>query len=241
MRREDAPEAICVFDTETSGVDITRDRILTAYAMIRTIDGRTTSELSLTLDPGVEVPEAASEINGLTTEFIRANGTDARKGIYDLYMFLSDAARGGIPIVAYNMPFDLGILSHEVRRHFGFDTEKTLGLTAHFFDPFVYDVGTVEKRRGNRKLMTVAGHYGIPIDESRLHEAKYDVEVAGKLAWLMLQQSPHTIPEMQELQVGWRKRYADNLTAYFARVGKTEEDGKPIIADDSFPWDKKED
>lgn len=245
MRREDAPEAICVFDTETGGVDITSDRIFTAYAMIRTIDGETVKEKSWVINPGIPMSPEASAINGLTDDFIKKNGIPARQGINEIYTFLSDARRAGVPIVGYNMPFDLGILSHEVRRHFGFDMWDTLGdptlePAPRFFDPFVYDVGTVQKRRGNRKLMTVAGqHYGIPIEEARLHEAKYDVEVTSRLAWKMFRQSAWTIDEMQPMMVAWRKAYADNLTDYFASVGKTEADGSPIVVDSSFPWNRE--
>ncbi|AWY05048.1 exonuclease [Microbacterium phage Hortus1] len=244
MRREDAPEVVCVWDTETGGVKIEQDRIYTAYAMLRHISGQTIAEKSWIINPGEPINPAAAEVNGLTDEFIQENGMPSRHAINEIYMFLSDARRAGYPLVGYNQAFDLGILSHEVRRHFGFDMWDSLGdpslmSPAQFFDPFVYDVGTVEKRRGNRKLMTVAGqHYGIPIDESRLHEAKYDVEVTNHLAWKMLKRSPWTLAEMQPLQVQWRKRYADGLTDYFARIGKTEEDGSPIVVDDSFPWNR---
>lgn len=239
MRKDQAPEVICVWDTETGGVHIERDRIYTAYAMLRHIDGTTLKEKSWVINPGEPINPAAAEVNGLTDEFIKANGVPSRQGINEIYMFLSDAKRAGYPIVGYNQAFDLGILSHEVKRHFGFDMVDTLG-DAQFFDSFVYDVGTVIKRRGNRKLMTVAGqHYGIPIDESRLHEAKYDVEVTNHLAWKMFKQSPWTVAEMQDLQLQWREAYAHNLTNYFASVGKTEEDGSPIIVDDSFPWNNK--
>ena len=241
MRKEDAPDAICVWDTETGGVEITRDRIFTAYAMIRSITGETLAEQSWVLNPGVPMSPEAAAINGLTDDFIQENGIPARKGINEIYMFLSNAVRAGIPLVGYNTPFDLGILSHEVRRHFGFDMWDTIGHRAQFFDPFVYDVGNVIKRRGNRKLMTVAGqHYGIPIDPARLHEAQYDVEVTNHLAWKMLKQSPWTLAEMQPLQVQWRKAYADNLTKYFASVGKTDEKtGLAIVVDPSFPWNRE--
>lgn len=229
-----------MWDTETGGVDITSDRIFTAYAMLRHISGETIAEKSWVIDPGVPMSPAAAEINGLTDDFIKENGVRPDLSINEIYMFLSDAVRKGYPLVGYNTPFDLGILSHEVRRHFGFDMWDTFGHRAQFFDPFVYDVGMVQKRRGNRKLMTVAGeHYGIPIDESRLHEAKYDVEVTNHLAWKMFKASPYTLAELQPLQVQWRKAYADNLTDYFARIGKTEEDGSPIVVDPSFPWNRE--
>lgn len=240
MRKEDAPDAICVWDTETGGVDITSDRIFTTYAMIQSITGETLAEQSWVLNPGVPMSPEAAAINGLTDEFIQENGIPARKGINEIYMFLSNAVRAGIPLVGYNTPFDLGILSHEVRRHFGFDMWDTIGHRAQFFDPFVYDVGNVIKRRGNRKLGTVCGHYGVPFDEADAHEARYDVVKTNHLAWKMLKQSPYTLAQMQPLQVQWRKAYADNLTKYFASIGKTDEKtGLAIVVDPSFPWNRE--
>lgn len=239
MRREDAPEKILVWDTETGGVDITSDRIFTAYAMLQSIEGETLKEWSWVINPGVPMSPEAAAVNGLTDEFIQANGMDARKGINEIYMVLSNAVRRGIPLVGYNTPFDLGILSHEVRRHFGFDMWDTIGERATYFDPFVYDVGTVKKRRGNRKLGTVCGHYGVPFNEADAHDARYDVVKTNHLAWKILKLSPYTLAEMQDLQVQWRKAYADNLTEYFASVGKTEDDGSPIVVDPSFPWNRE--
>lgn len=238
MRKEDAPKAILVWDTETGGVDIAKDRIFTAYAMLQTIEGETKREWSWIINPGVPMSPAAAAINGLTDEFIQANGMDARKAINEIYGVLSDAVRDGVPIVGYNNAFDLGILSHEVKRHFAFDMWDTIGQRATYFDPFVYDVGMVEKRRGNRKLGTVCGHYGVPFDEADAHDAKYDVVKTNHLAWKMLKQSPFTMAGLQRHQVGWRQRYAANLTEYFARVGKVNDDGSAIVVDDSFPWNR---
>lgn len=239
MRKEDAPKQICVWDVESTGVDITQDRILTAYAQIRTIDGRTTREQHWTLNPGVEVPKGASDVHGMTTEWIQEHGTDHRAGINGIYMFLSDAVRDGIPVVGYNNSYDLGILAHEVKRHFNFDMSDTIGANGVFFDPLVYDRAMDKFRKGGRKLMQVAAHYGIKIDESRLHEAEYDVILTAKLAWILLQKSPYTLAELQSLQVMWKHDWAKQITRYFAREGKTEEDGSPIIVDGSFPWRKE--
>jgi len=240
MKREDAPEAICVWDLETTGVDIAQDRILTAYAQVRSIDGRTLKEAHWTLNPGIEVPEGASDVHGMTTEWIQANGTDARAGVNEIYMFLSDAVRDGLPIVGFNNSFDLGMLSHEVKRWFNFDMWDTIGVNGIFFDPSVYDRTMDKYRKGKRKLMDVARHYGIPIDESRLHEAEYDVIVTAKLAWILLQKSPYTLAELQGLQVVWKDEWAKHTTKHFASIGRTESDGSPIIIDGSFPWKRGE-
>lgn len=235
MKKEHAPEAICVWDTETGGVDITTDRIYTAYARIRTIDGETLKEQSWVIDPGEPINPAAAEVNGLTDEFIKANGVRSQNGIAEIYDFLSRAKNQGYPIVGYNNSFDLGILDYEMRRHFNVELASVM-TGAQFFDPIVYDRAMDKWRKGKRTLEHVAPVYGVPFDPELAHDAKYDVEVTCKLAWRMFQKSPYTLAELQDLQVGWKRKWAKDITKYFAREGKTEEDGSPIIVSGAFPW-----
>lgn len=237
MRKEDAPNFICVSDAETTGVDITQDRIVTFYAMVQSIDGELVSEQSWVIDPGVDIPKEASDVHKMSTEWVREHGRkDVSKAIAEIAQFHIDAMTQGIPIVGYNHSFDLGMLDHEVSRYF---PGYALGLRgAQHFDPIIYDRATDKYRRGGRKLMDVARHYGIKIDESRLHEAKYDVEVTAKLTWILLKKSRYTLAELQPLQVKWKRSWAEHLTEYFASQGKTEEDGSAIIVDGAFPWRK---
>lgn len=237
MKKADAPRFLCVSDAESTGVDITQDRILTFYAMIQGIDGELVREQSWTINPGVEVPKGASDVHGMTTEWVREHGRkDVDVAIKEIAQFHIDAMLGGIPIVGFNHSYDLGLLDHEISRHMrGF----ALGLRgAQHFDPIVYDRAMDKYRKGGRKLLQVAAHYGITIDESRLHEAKYDVEVTARLAWILLKKSPYTLAQLQSLQLEWKRSWAEHLTEYFAKEDKTEEDGSPIIVDGSFPWRK---
>lgn len=235
MRKEHAPRAICVWDTETGGVDITTDRIYTAYARIRNIDGETLKEQSWVIDPGEPMNPEAAAVNGLTDEFIKANGMSSPKAISEIFDFLSRAKHQGYPIVGYNNSFDLGILDHEMRRHFSVELKHLLG-DALFFDPIVYDRAMDKYRKGKRTLEMVAPHYGVPFDPELAHDAKYDVEVTCKLAWRIFQKSPYTLVELQDLQVGWKKEWAKHLTEYFASINKTEPDGSPIVVNGRFPW-----
>jgi len=243
MRREDAPEALCVWDVESTGVDITRDRIITAYAMVTNIKGEKLDERSWVIDPGVEVPKGASDVHGMTTEWVRENGRkDVAEAIYDIEWYLEGAISNGWPIVGFNNSYDLGILHHEMRRHNGHGLNMDrpgYKYDGQFFDPIIYDRAMDKYRRGNRKLMTVAAHYGIEVDESRLHDAEYDVILTSKLAWRLLQKSPYTLAELQPLQLQWKRDWAEHLTEYFASQGKTEQDGSRIVVDGSFPWKKE--
>lgn len=241
MRREDAPERICVWDVESTGIDIETDRILTAYAMIQRIDGKILSERHWTINPGVPVPTGASDVHGMTTEWIKENGrTDVSVAIAEIAEYLYSAALSGAPIVGYNNSYDLGILDRELRRNIWKPLHEQLPDTAQFFDPIIFDRATDKYRKGGRKLIDVARHYGLEIDESRLHEAEYDVILTARLSWKLLQKSAWTLAELQSRLGSWKKDWAEHLTEYFASQGKTEEDGRPIIVDGSFPWKRRE-
>ena len=60
------------FDTETTGVSPTSDRIVTA-ALIRR-EGSLVQTLTWVIDPGVEIPERATAVHGITTAFAREHG-----------------------------------------------------------------------------------------------------------------------------------------------------------------------
>lgn len=237
MRREDAPGALLAWDVESTGVDIENDRILTAYAMVQDIRGNILNERHWTIDPGIPVPRGASDVHHMTTEWIRENGRkDCGTAISEILTFLYKHPH---PIVGYNNSYDLGILDREMRRHHGQGIDSYLE-GRQFFDPIIWDRANDKYRRGARKLMDVAQHYGIKIDESRLHEAEYDVIVTAKLAWILLQKSDLNLDELQSAQVEWKRTWAEHLTEYFASQNKLEEDGSPIVVDGSFPWKKKE-
>lgn len=237
--KTEMPSALLVWDVESTGVDIENDRILTAYAMVQEADGNVLEERDWIINPGIEVPEAASDVHGMTTEWVQENGRkDADRAIREIAGFIDEASMAGYPIVGYNNSYDLGILDRELRRHGAVGLDVGLSGLTQFFDPIIYDRATDKYRKGSRKLMDVAKHYGVELDESRLHEAKYDVIVTAKLAWKMLHNGGLTLSELQTKQKDWKRAWAENLTDYFARTGKTEDDGGKIVVDGSFPWKK---
>ena len=241
MKKADAPKSILVWDTETTGTDVEKDRILTCYAMLKGIDGTLIKEWSWTIDPGVPVDPKASEIHGMTTAWIQENGRkDAKQAIEEIYDVLVDAVNEGVPIVAYNQPFDLTLLDREMTRHGYVNGVKWVVDNGLFFDPIVFDRAVDKYRKGKRKLMNVAGAYGIELDESRLHEAQYDVEVTSKLTWVLFQRKcKWTLEELQPLLKKWKKEQAESLQSHFAKTGKFNDDGSPIIIETGFPYNER--
>lgn len=230
-----------VFDFETSGVDIEQDRILTCY-----IKTNTGFEQSWTINPGVEVPEGASDVHGMTTEWIQEHGDpDAKKCVSEILEVLREYADHGYIMSGFNHSFDFGMLHFEALRY-DLPTLNREGMIV--IDPIIIDRKIDKYRKGGRKLMDVARHYGIKVDETRLHEAKYDVIVTEQLVPKVLNAAVReekdlaglpaskVLDKLQVLQALWKKEWASGLTWYFEKQGKKEEDGSKIVVDSSFPW-----
>ena len=236
------------WDTETSGVDVENDRILTAFVSLRDGD-KIVKEVSWIIDPGIEVPEGASEVNGLTTEFIQENGRkDVAKAIDEIVHELSEAAHMGYVITGYNNSFDLSILENEAKRYNKGVTGLRIRETGKFVDPIVIDRAIDKYRKGSRKLIDVARHYGVDFEADELHDAGADVRVTAELVPKVLNAAVKKLPDLQgltpdevidtlqEKQKQWKREWAGHLTEYVASIGKTEENGAPIQVSGEFPW-----
>ena len=67
------------FDTETTGVDVATDRIVTAAVVTRDATG--TRARTWLIDPGVPIPPAATAVHGITTEQARTEGRAPRAAL----------------------------------------------------------------------------------------------------------------------------------------------------------------
>src|SRR5690606_33924504 len=148
------------FDTETTGVDPRHDRIVTAALVLR--DGRGTRQRTWLVDPGVEIPAAAAEIHGVTTDHARAEGMHPRTALEEIATELAWAIDAGIPVVVYNACFDITLLEHELVR-WGLPTlADRLGREpGPVLDPLVLDRALDRYRSGKRKLVDLCRHYRV--------------------------------------------------------------------------------
>ena len=64
-------DTLAVFDLETTGIDVDTCRIVTAHVGVIGTDGEVLEQREWLVDPGVEIPTAASLIHGVTTERAR--------------------------------------------------------------------------------------------------------------------------------------------------------------------------
>ena len=213
------------FDTETTGVDPSGDRLVTAALVWRAApraDGvRPQSVTTWLADPGVEIPEAAAAVHGVTTERARAEGRPVTEVLAEVSEHLLAAMTAGPPVVAFNASYDLTLMEAELARH-GLPTMRSrlgreLGPIA---DPLVLDRAVDRYRRGKRRLGDLCAVYGVRVDES-LHTAEVDVEAALDVLEAMVRAHPRlgsmSLEELQGFQVRAHREWAESFNAWLAR------------------------
>ncbi|MDO5494441.1 MAG: exonuclease domain-containing protein [bacterium] len=220
------------FDTETTGVNPSSDRVVTAALVMR--DGAGTRERTWLIDPGVEIPEGAAAIHGITTEKARAEGRPPAEALAEIATMIAQALGAGIPVVAFNAGFDLQILDSELARH-GLPTlpERLGGPVRPVIDPLVIDRAVDRYRRGKRTLGHLCEVYGVT--GSGLHTA--EVDVVATLDVLQAIARRHA-PQLQHLdllglhafQVDAHRAWAENFREWLATKGRTDGPG------DAWPY-----
>ncbi|WP_435744694.1 3'-5' exonuclease [Microbacterium sp. PMB16] len=219
---------VAVFDLETTGVDVTTDRVVSAHVGVLDAHGWEIAARSWVADPGIPIPEGATAVHGITTEYARANGSPAREVVAEVTSALRSLLGQGVPVVAYNASYDFSLLAHEATRH----GVEPLVDPSPVIDPFVIDKAYDRYRRGKRTLEVVAEHYAVPLEGA--HEASADAIAAGRVAQALARQFslPPTLTELHTRQIGWARSQAASLTEYFISVGRLEPEQK---LDGSWP------
>lgn len=193
---------LAVFDLETTGLDLREARIVTACVVELDAEGNAVGEAREWLaDPIIEIPEAASNVHGVTTEIARRDGRLAAEVVSEIVSALAEFFAAGVPVVAYNAPYDFTILHHEAVRH-GLSPLNTPGPV---IDPMVIDKKMEQYRKGKRTLTAVSDYYGVALSDA--HNATADAIAAGRVAQAIAKKHgrelPPTAAELHDAQIAW--------------------------------------
>lgn len=223
----DAP--LLGFDTETTGVDPTRARIVTAslvQARVEVGEGRVSigRDQFWLLDPGVEIPPGAQEVHGISTEYARVNGVSAQIAIEQICASIAAAAREGIPLVIFNANYDLPLLEAEAARHGVPGVYDRLGqVPLYVVDPLVLDRQFDRYRKGKRTLQAMAEHYGVQV-EGQLHDARNDVLTSLLVLAALGREKPaiynQQLPLLYEEQKVFHAEWARSFNSWLASKGR---------------------
>lgn len=205
------PSHMLSFDLETTGVDPRTARIVTSALV--TINGRDREDLEMLADPGVDIPEAASKVHGITTDYAREHGRPHAEVLAETIERIRAGWSSGATLIVYNAAYDLSVLRA---------LEPTFTVDGPVFDPYVVDRKMNKFRKGKRTLESVCAHYGVPLDNA--HEATADAVAAARVAWKLAREFPEltqfTSDELMVEQATWFYEQQVDLQKWFEKQGK---------------------
>ncbi|MFC5939474.1 3'-5' exonuclease [Corynebacterium choanae] len=211
MNRFD-PGAMLSFDLETTSANPLEARIVTSALV--TISGGTSQAYEMLADPGVEIPEQASEVHGITTEYAREHGRDHESVLRETIEKIYAGWEAGLTLIVFNAAYDLTVL------------RKLSGdfvVEGPVVDPFVIDKALDPYRKGRRNLSSMCEHYGVRIDNA--HEATADALASARIAWKQAKCFPQELvgvdsDDLMTNQAVWHQQSVTKLQQYFASKGQ---------------------
>ncbi|MFF3395688.1 3'-5' exonuclease [Streptomyces sp. NPDC002669] len=217
---------LAAFDTETTGVDVEGDRIVSAALVVQDVAGGRMRVTRWLVNPGIPVPPGAIEIHGLTDDHLQRNGRWPAPVVEEIGRALAEQTAAGRPLVVMNAPFDLTLLDRELKRHRASSLAQYLQQAPLcVLDPRVLDKHLDRYRKGRRTLTDLCELYGVVLDGA--HDAAADAAAALELVRAVARRFSSrlerlTPAELHTLQAVWHAAQARGLQAWFAKNGTEE-------------------
>ena len=208
---------LTVFDLETTGLDVKTSRIVTATVATLNAKGEVTELMEWLVNPGIEIPDAASNVHGVTTEIAQRDGMDPRTAVAEIIELLGIRNKE-MPLVAFNAPYDFSILKWEAERHSLTPLEPNPVI-----DPLVLDKQVDRYRKGKRNLGVMSEHYGVSLDDA--HNSTADAVAAGKIAQQLARKFAEldvSATDLHEQQKLWSDQQSESFAEYLRKQNRPE-------------------
>ena len=201
------------FDTETTGVDVDSDRIVTAAAVVYR-DGVEHSSQELLIKVDVDIPESASAVHGITNHMSQTQGQDQFAALESIRGYLVNS---GLPVVCFNSQYDRAILDANLER---VGLQPLTGVID--VCPYVIDkqMDKYVKGKAQRRLQPTVARYGLEISEDDWHGALADSRITGLLLLAQAERFPHLFngdpAELAQAVGVWREEQDASFKAWLA-------------------------
>jgi DNA polymerase III subunit epsilon len=225
------------FDTESTGVDVREERIVTVALVYLTGDGKPHRQSQL-INPGIDIPEGATAVHGITTAVAKEHGVAPALALESTAAALARVLSKGVPVVGMNICFDFALLHFDCLRNGVPTLSERLGghdRIRPVVDCLVLDKAADKYRKGSRKLDALCETYGVT--HHGAHDSAYDAlaaaEVASAIAAKHGRIGSMGLDELHDAQVAWKAEQNAGLQEYFDR--KREPNVDRVVIDTGWP------
>lgn len=211
------------FDLETWGVDVEHHQAVT-ISLVECRPGREPVPHEWLVSPGEhEIPAEATKIHKITTEYARKHGMPPAEAWGQVQDLLREHWTPEVPLVAYNLHFDLTMGDRELARHCG----SAMPIAGRFaIDPIV--IGRANDTRvrgaGKWKLEATCQRYGVRLENA--HNSTADTIATVRLAYKMASMWQGAVgyvslPDLHVRQVEWNRAWCTGMHDWL--IGKALE------------------
>lgn len=182
-----------VLDTETTGLDFTRERLV-EFAAVRLENGKITDEFQTLINPEQHIRKSSMAIHGITQEMVADAPTEAQV-MPKILEFIGD-----YPIVAHNAIFDYSFLNEASKRVFNKEIENPRIDTQQMFREVFPDL----ESHGLDRLSEIFN-----VDLTNHHRAMADT--------MALAQSYPKLKKLFDEKYNWELKQIQNVEYLFER------------------------
>ena len=206
-------DGFVAFDTETTGVDVSADRIVSAAA-VEFRNGVEVSSREWLIKVDVQIPQAASAVHGITDQMSQSRGLAQVEALGSIREYLVSSK---IPVVCFNSQFDRTILDSNLERVGYRPLSGVVDICPYVIDKHM---DKYVKGKAQRRLQPTVARYGLELNEADWHGALADARITGLL--MLAQQARY--PQLFTSEPGglgdsvafWRKEQDASFTAWLA-------------------------
>jgi DNA polymerase-3 subunit epsilon len=210
------------FDLETTGISSFTDSPVSYGFVTHHHDmwGLKVTRDGGLVNPGVPIPEGASDIHGITDAMV-ADAPLLDGVVDDIASTISTLWRDGAVVVGMNVSYDLTMVDSLCRR-LGLPTLKKRGPIGPVMDILILDRHFDKWRKGKRRLIDLCGQYGVILDSA--HSASADAEASLEIFEVMLGKYPEIemipLAKVNTVMRTWYRQWLAGFSGYLVRKGE---------------------